>query len=70
VWNGHFLTNELPRLHSFARNKHISLAQFLSSPDVQQNFYTPLSQQALQKLTQLEQMIDEAQQTQLGKDVW
>jgi hypothetical protein len=46
------------------------MVQFLSNPDLQQNFHTPLSQQALQELTQLEQMIEQAQQTQLDKDVW
>jgi hypothetical protein len=27
VWNGHYLSNELPRLFSFARNKKVSIAQ-------------------------------------------
>jgi hypothetical protein len=43
MWNGHYLINELPRLFSFARNKHISMAQYLSNSNLHHNFYTPLS---------------------------
>jgi hypothetical protein len=70
VWNGHCLINELPRLFSFARNKRVPIANYLANPEVQQNFYTPLSQQALEELNQLEQMMDQAQQSQLDNDVW
>jgi hypothetical protein len=70
VWNGHYLSNELPRLFSFAKDKKVSIAQFLANPEVQHNFYTPLSQQALYELNQLEHMMDQAQQSQLDRDVW
>jgi hypothetical protein len=67
VWNGHCLTNDLPRLFTFARNKQITLAQYIHNPDV---FHTPLSQQAANELWQLNQLIEQAQQNQQEKDVW
>jgi hypothetical protein len=63
VWNGHYLSNELPRLFSFARNKRVSIAQYLANPEGQHNFHIPLSQQALYELNQLGQMIDQARQS-------
>jgi hypothetical protein len=50
VWNGHHLMSELPRIFSFTRNKNISVAEYCSNQVVQQNFHTPLSQQASQEL--------------------
>jgi hypothetical protein len=62
VWNGHFLSNELPRLFCFARNKKISIAHYLANLDIQHHFHIPLSHQALTELNQLGQMIEQAQQ--------
>lgn len=57
VWNGHYLSNELPRLFSFARNRKISVAQYLINPDIQHNFHIPLSHQAAQELQILNQIV-------------
>jgi hypothetical protein len=57
VWNGHHLMSELPRIYSFAKNKDILVAQYCSNQGVHQNFHTPLSQQAAQELTTLNQII-------------
>jgi hypothetical protein len=70
VWNDHFLTAELPRLFSYAKDKQITLAQFMLNPEIHQHFYTPLSQQVDEELCQLNQIIDQTQQNQQGKDTW
>jgi hypothetical protein len=53
VWNNRYLANELPKLHSYARNKNISLAQFISNQDTHHNFHTPILSQAEQEFQQL-----------------
>jgi hypothetical protein len=70
IWNEHYLSNELLRLLSFARNKHVSIAQYLANSDIQHKFHIPLSQQALYELNQLGQMIEQAHQSHLDRDVW
>jgi hypothetical protein len=42
VWNGHYLKAELPRLFSYAKDKQITLAQFMLNPEIQQHLYTTL----------------------------
>jgi hypothetical protein len=42
VWNDHLLHNEFPRLLSFAENKKISVAQFLSNNNIELKFHLPL----------------------------
>jgi hypothetical protein len=64
VWNGHSLANELPRLHLYARNKKISLAQFMSNQDTYLNFHTLISSQAEQKLQQQQIIIAQTQHQQ------
>jgi hypothetical protein len=46
VWNGHFLANEFPTLYSYARNKKVSVAQFMTHQDIHAHFHTPISVQA------------------------
>jgi hypothetical protein len=60
---------ELPRLYSFAKNKKISIAQYTRNPDIHHNFHTPISQQAVQELQQLNQIITHVQQNQQDNDV-
>jgi hypothetical protein len=43
---------------------------YCSNSGVQQNFHTPLSQQAAQELATLNQIISQAQRQQLDKDTW
>lgn len=38
VWNSHYLVTKLPRLYSFAKDKKISVAQFLNSATIQETF--------------------------------
>jgi hypothetical protein len=45
VWND-LLQNRFPRLYSFAKNKQISVAQFLLNNSIQEQFHLPLSVQA------------------------
>jgi hypothetical protein len=49
VWNNHLLHSEFPMLFSFAKNKKISVAQFLLNNNIEQQFHLPLSVQAFQE---------------------
>jgi hypothetical protein len=40
--NDHLLQNEFPRLYSFAQNKSISVAKFLSTAQIDELFHLPL----------------------------
>jgi hypothetical protein len=57
VWNGHHLMTQFSRLHSFARNNKISIAQYLANPDIHHSFHTPISSEATQELTTLNQIM-------------
>lgn len=70
VWNGNFLEHSLPRLYSFAKNKKVSVAQYINNQDVQVNFHLPFSKQALEELHSLNLIMQEATQQQQEKDVW
>jgi hypothetical protein len=70
VWNGHFLTNEFPRLYSYARNKKISVAQFMTHQDIHAHCHTPISVQASLELQQLQIILDQVQSNQRLKDEW
>jgi hypothetical protein len=69
VWNGHFLANELPRLYSYARNKKISVVQFMAHQDIHSQFHTPILVQASLEL-QLQSILDQVQLNQRMKDEW
>jgi hypothetical protein len=43
VWNDHLLQNKFPRLFSFAKNKNVSVAQFLLNNSLKEQFHLPLS---------------------------
>jgi hypothetical protein len=70
VWNGHHTMTELPRLYSYAKITKISVAQYLNNPDVHQNYHTPISLEASQELTTLNQIILEVQGNQQDRDRW
>jgi hypothetical protein len=46
VWNDLLLQQRFPRLFSFAKNKNISVAQFLQNNQLETQFHLPLSEQA------------------------
>jgi hypothetical protein len=63
IWNDHLLQNKLPRLFSFAKNKTISVAQFLLNNSIEQQFHLPLSVQAFQEYQDVQQIIQQIQVT-------
>jgi hypothetical protein len=70
VWNDHLLQNKFPRLFSFAKNKKISVAQFLTNNTLAQQFHLPLSVQAFQEYQELQELIQQIQFPQQGSDSW
>jgi hypothetical protein len=69
VWND-LLHNRFPRLYSFAKNKQISVAQFLLNNSIQEQFHLPLSVQAFQEYQDLQQLIQGIQIQSEIKDKW
>ena len=70
VWNDQYLKDSLPRLFSFAKNQKISVAQFLSEENMDNNFYLPLSQQDNDEYQQLREIIHSLQVHDEQKDQW
>jgi hypothetical protein len=68
IWNDHLLQNEFPRLFSFAKNKKISVAQFLLNNNIEQQ--VPLSVEAFQEYQSLQQVIQQIQIIDQAKDSW
>jgi hypothetical protein len=68
VWNDHLLQNKFPRLFSFSKNKTISVAQFLLNNSMEQQFYLPLSVHAFQEYQNLQELIQQIQIIDQGKD--
>jgi hypothetical protein len=66
------ITSQLsyPDSSPYAKDKQITLAQFMLNLEVQQHLCTPLSQQAAEELCQLNEIIVQSQQNQQGKDIW
>jgi hypothetical protein len=48
-----------PRLYSFAKNKKISMAQFLLNNEIENQFHLPLFDQAFQQYHQMQQLIQQ-----------
>jgi hypothetical protein len=69
VWNEQHLQYKYPRLYSFAKNKDISVAQFLTHNTAQQQFHLPLSVEAFQEYQDLQQLIQQIQVTD-SNDTW
>jgi hypothetical protein len=61
LWNGNILESKFPRLYSFARNKNISVAIFLSNNMFEAQFHLPLSEQAFQEFQSLQVLIEALQ---------
>jgi hypothetical protein len=55
---------------SYAKTTKISVAKYLSNLDIHHNFHTPISPEAAQELTTLNQIIIEAQGNHHNKDTW
>jgi hypothetical protein len=70
VWNDHLLQNKYPRLYSFAKNKQITVAQFLLNNQIESQFYLPLSVQDFQEYQDLQQLIQQLQIEPENKDSW
>jgi hypothetical protein len=70
VWNGHLLQSKYPRLYSFAKNKQISVAQFLLNNQIEVQFHLILSVQAFQEYQELQQLIQQIQLSPGNKDSW
>jgi hypothetical protein len=49
IWNNCILQQAFPRLFSYAKNKSILAANFLTNNNIQDQFHIPLSIQAFQE---------------------
>uniref|UniRef100_A0A0A9HAK5 Reverse transcriptase zinc-binding domain-containing protein n=1 Tax=Arundo donax TaxID=35708 RepID=A0A0A9HAK5_ARUDO len=70
VWNGLFLKQRFPRLYSFAKEKDISVAEFLQNNNIHQQFHTPISEEAYQEYQELRTTLQEAHIQLEGNDSW
>jgi hypothetical protein len=70
VWNDLLLQNKFPRLYSYAKNRNISVAQFLLNNHIEEQFHLPLSIQAFQEYQQLQDLIQNLQTSGNDKDIW
>jgi hypothetical protein len=61
IWNNCILQQAFPRLFSYAKNKSISVANFLTNNNIQDQFHIPLSIQAFQEYQQLQVLIQNLQ---------
>jgi hypothetical protein len=64
------LQHKFPRLYSYAKNKNISVAQFLINNRIEDQFHLPLSIQAFQEYQQLQQIIQDLHVPDSGRDSW
>jgi hypothetical protein len=70
IWNDHLLQDKFPRLFSFAKNKKISVAQFLQNNTIEEQFHLPLSIAAFQEYQQMQALIQQIQISDSNKDSW
>lgn len=83
VWNDQILREELPRLHSFAKNNKISVAKYINNhfsknkkkkyinnQSITDNFHLPMSIEAYHELQVLNDIILQLQQNQQQRDEW
>ena len=57
LWNDNVMQSKFSRLFSFAKNKKISVLQFLSNNNLQSQFHLPLSEQAYQEYQRMQDYI-------------
>ena len=70
LWNDNVMQNNFPRLFTFAKNKKISVLQFLSNNNLESQFHLPLSEQAHQEYQTMQDYIQTIQIQQVTKDFW
>jgi hypothetical protein len=70
LWNDNVMQTNYPRLFSFAKNKKISVAQFLLNNSLEAQFHLPLSEQAFQEYQRLQDYIQTIQVQENAKDSW
>jgi hypothetical protein len=70
LWNDNVMQIKYPRLYSFAKNKNISVAQFLTNNTLEMQFHLPLSEQAYQEYQSLQDYFQTFQVQQGAKDSW
>jgi hypothetical protein len=70
LWNDNILQTKYPRLFSYAKNKNITVAQFLSNNSLETQFHLPISKQAYQEFQNLQDYIQTIQVHHNTKDSW
>ena len=71
LWNDNVMQIKFPRLYSFfAKNKNISVSQFLLNNSLRSQFHLPLSEQAYHEYQGLQEYIQTIQVEQHTKDSW
>jgi hypothetical protein len=70
LWNENVMQIKFLRLYCFAKNKKISMSQFLLNNSLQSQFYLPLSEQAYHEYQDLQEYIQTIQVEQDTKDSW
>jgi hypothetical protein len=70
TWNDMVMQYKFPRLFSYAKNKNISVAQFLINNQLHEQFHLPLSVEAFQEYQQMQQIIQQIQISSQNKDTW
>ena len=68
VWNDQVRRIQYPELHSFAKNKRTSMAQFLLNNSLEAQFHLPLSEQAFEEYQRLQDYIQAFQVQENTKD--
>jgi hypothetical protein len=69
LWNGHLLQQEFPELSSFAKNPDSTFKNFMASPQLAENFFLPLSEEAHAQFLILQSLLDSFVLTP-NPDIW
>lgn len=67
-WEGEILQQKKSEVHSFAKNDNLSIQRFSAAIDWSEHFHLPLSNQAFNQFTKLEDIIPELHHSE--KDKW
>jgi len=70
LWNDNILQTKYPRLFFFAKNKNITVAQFLSNNSLETQFHLPISEQEYQEFQSIQDYIQTIQVHHNTKDSW
>jgi hypothetical protein len=69
LWNGHLLQQEFPELFSFAKNPDNTFKNFMALPQLAENFFLPLSEEAHAQFLILQSLLDNLVSTP-NPDIW